>query len=453
MPTIYDIAQLQPLAAIGRAHGVRFRLRGGVATRLVMQMDNAAWGRPADLFSLTPFLSDVDLVHSGQPKQTRQIMEAIQGSVPGAECVRWELWSKEDEAAAQADWAQGNLIPARLLSIGDDPLGSVADPAGGLEDLRKRHFRYVRTPLYLQSPLFRAGRDLEVFSALLFLQTLAEAGISDNLDTLRAQSGWAAVQAVFADARSDWIQRRRLEEHAPLRDRLVRLVLAAIAWHRTPREFHQVATASGLRAYLTAVTGPGNPVQLPDPLHSFLTDEFSPSHDPWAEPSAFCISPVLGGDSRRLPLVLSGALWTNVPPPNLPPLAAGLQIALVSPPLPVAPGGAVTGWPGSMVDPMSTVARLVSDADEFIHLHLWPTGTARPVPAACQVEDLSALLLLEGEQLSEPVVIAPACVAERRSAQPGAGLSLRLNCYGALAALARSASLSARIILVHLGNG
>ena len=89
------------------------------------------------------------------------------------------------------------------------------DPAGGLRDIAARRFRYARSPLFRQSQLHRAGRDIEAFSALLYLQPLAEASIP--ADAQAAQPGWVEVSAVFADGLSDVSLVPMLQQHAYLR--------------------------------------------------------------------------------------------------------------------------------------------------------------------------------------------------------------------------------------------
>lgn len=48
------------------------------------------------LFELAPFLSDVDLQHTGTSHQTAGIRKAILSSVPFAENFRWDIFSEEE---------------------------------------------------------------------------------------------------------------------------------------------------------------------------------------------------------------------------------------------------------------------------------------------------------------------------------------------------------------------
>src|SRR5690242_10552140 len=98
MPYISDIAQLGELSEIGRQFGVKFRLHGGVASRLVRRAIGRTVFEPFDLFDLTPFTADVDLLHSGTETQTPDILAAIFFTVPGADCFRWELRTESSQA-------------------------------------------------------------------------------------------------------------------------------------------------------------------------------------------------------------------------------------------------------------------------------------------------------------------------------------------------------------------
>ena len=65
MVSLWDIEALRPLERVGRRHSVSFILRGGAAFRAALAMAPATPARSVDLFDLTPFTADVDLLHSG----------------------------------------------------------------------------------------------------------------------------------------------------------------------------------------------------------------------------------------------------------------------------------------------------------------------------------------------------------------------------------------------------
>jgi hypothetical protein len=179
MPTIYDIEQLRALANIADSLSVRFKLHGGVAFRFALEQVRAGQGElssKADLFDLAPFTADVDLLHSGPNLKTDQVRNAILLHVPHADCFRWEVRSEltqSDFTVASAHEAQ---IPARSLSL---TAFGFEDPLNGMDDINSRRFRFIRKPFYRElSPLYKKGRSLELFPALIYLQTLFEAHLS-----------------------------------------------------------------------------------------------------------------------------------------------------------------------------------------------------------------------------------------------------------------------------------
>src|SRR5258708_1178710 len=115
-----------------------------------------------------------------------------------ADCFRWEIRSQSDQKIIQDSAPSGPAIPARQLSL---TANGIKDPYGGLLDIRARSFRFFRNLSYRQSPLFLGGRHLEVFAALLYLQTLFEAGLTP--EELTEQPGRSDARSVFFDATED----------------------------------------------------------------------------------------------------------------------------------------------------------------------------------------------------------------------------------------------------------
>jgi hypothetical protein len=448
MPTIWDIDELRPLEGIGQRHGLAFTLRGGAAFRLALRLNSAGEldNSPISLFELARFTADIDLVHTGQPETTGELLDAILSEVPSAECFRWELRSESEDRIYQDQLARGNFVPARLIRVGEDPVKGLIDPANGRADIQTREFRYHRNPLFRLSPLFLAGRDLEIFSALLYMQTLFEAGVTE-LD--RAQPGWQAAQAVFRDASSDREVRRQLEQHAYLRCRLRYLLVNTVAAHPSRVVFQRVAEAIGLRGFIAAVAGASRPVQLNQDLLRFLTTD---------ETKSFVLvsSARLGGDTLRLPLTTDEWLFASslgtTAPSYVPRLGPNQQLALVSPELEIEPGSSASSRaapsgpqefvcfelsftplsPASEVEPRPRTASQPTAGRDMPRLDLYRINN----------EDLSGFLTFRKAGSKEWLPLAlPNVVEQRRwSHDRDYRIAIRINCLGLIEALAPSAA-------------
>jgi hypothetical protein len=416
MPTIWDIEQLRPLEAIGKNSEVSFTLRGGVAFRFALKLNSVGDidKSPIDLFDLTPFTADVDLVHSGPPEKTAQLLDAILANVPGAECFRWELQSALEDQRFQDGLSRGNFVPARLLRVSDDPVVGLIDPVNGLADIKRGQFRYHRNPMFRVSPLAQAGQDLGVFSALLYLQTLFEGSLTTPEEF---QPGWKDAAAVFEDAASDREMLRQLEEHAYLRCRLRYLLVNAVAAHPSRSEFKHISDKIGLREFVSAVAGPNRPIQMdPTFLNFLITDQVS---------SFVLVSSArLSGDTLRLQLTTDD--WPpehslHAATPGVPQMGPDQEILVVSPELPVEPG-------------MSVSSRAASaGTQEFIYFDLCPDDPSHELPLI-KDEDLSAFLMVSKSEEGGWVPFALPSVVERRR-PVGVKTAIRINCLGLLETL------------------
>ena len=250
LPSISDIEQLRYLDPIARKIGVRFRLNGGVAFRCALQF-TAEHKIPLSLFDLVPLTSDIDLVHSGAEKQNSEILRKIIEQVPDAECFRWEIRSQAAQRYFDKLQPSGGVIPARTISLTDGPDGTVVDPAFGHDEIVSKRFRYFINPFFKSAPLYRAGRDLPALSALLYLQTLFEAGI--DVSSLNNQPGWTAAVEAFSKS-SDHECQGLLQQHAYLRSRLRYLLINAFLSAPKREIFFQAAREVGLRDFLKTVS-------------------------------------------------------------------------------------------------------------------------------------------------------------------------------------------------------
>jgi hypothetical protein len=423
MPTLWDIQQLRPLEQIGRRRNVAFKVRGGTALRAVLAHKREPSIQTLDLFDLTPFTADVDLTHSGEATLTPSLVDEILSEVPNGECFRWDLQSAEDIQAAAGDRLYTNVLPARLIELsGVAP--EVIDPANGLRDVYQASYRYFRDPRYRQSGLFRSGRNLEAFSALLYLQTLGEADIVGD-EQIR-QPGWRDVKEVFQTADGEIHQ--HLQEYPYLRSRLRRLLVNAAAPYAR-EDFVRTATQSGLAEFIRSVA---ESARIPYPLRAIL-------EEPTAADASFCESDRIKGDTYRLEAWPGG--WGFADDTlDLPRLDSSIHVVAVSPPLLLNAGDATASY-GS-----DTEQVVPPTGQEFVHLEL-PEYFDFAYYSDISETDLSAFLMVsDGEWRSYPLP----SVVHRRRFRGGTKerATIRMNCLGLLEEASRFGIVNARIVLV-----
>jgi len=182
--SLADIQGLEPVRVIASRFGVAITAHGSLLTRLAVAPTSS-------IHDLVPFLSDLDLAHDGTPAQTAELLAAILTEIPFADAMRIQLRDRELDKHYRIAAAFSGIVPALTLRLGID--GGIEDGWGGIRDIASGEFRYIRNGFYRDSPLYRSGRDLEVFSALLYLRTLAscelstapQPGFDDALEVLR----------------------------------------------------------------------------------------------------------------------------------------------------------------------------------------------------------------------------------------------------------------------------
>ena len=172
MPSIFDIEQLRSLRPFSEGTGEQFVLHGGVAYRYALRL-TGPWksdARSIDLFDLTPFTADIDLLHSGKFARTPVVKRHVLRNVPNADCFRWEIRSEQSQNQYRRVLPHSAAIPARQISLSQD---GFVDPLNGLADIQERAFRYVRNERFRWSPLYMEGRDLEVlFRSAVYADSL-----------------------------------------------------------------------------------------------------------------------------------------------------------------------------------------------------------------------------------------------------------------------------------------
>jgi hypothetical protein len=171
LPRLHELPPFSCFADLAREFGVEFTLYGGAAARTAMYLEY----RPShafDLFDVAPFTSDIDLRHTGSEEQTPLIRDAIRERVPFASWCRWSLLNAEKSALAQDNMDLSTRVPLR--SIRFETKQETDLPADALSDLLTGQVSVFRNTGFSSSGLAKSDRDLEVFGALLALNTLVD---------------------------------------------------------------------------------------------------------------------------------------------------------------------------------------------------------------------------------------------------------------------------------------
>jgi hypothetical protein len=204
-----SIPALVPLAEVSRRQNVRLTIRGSLVRRLVRtaisdsadSMEGGLYSHDL-LFRLTPFLSDIDVEHSGPPELNSTIHDELVSSVPAASAIRLEVRSEDESKPFLEAKKFQAFAPILSLSLSSD---GFHDPDGGAVDVAELRYRFRANSRYPLSPLYRSGRDLEVFGMLVFLKAVLEDGArtpDDFVANLELAAKFAdAVQSAYLRAR------------------------------------------------------------------------------------------------------------------------------------------------------------------------------------------------------------------------------------------------------------
>lgn len=336
---LLDVPGLEGLAKTCQEMGVTLTAHGGLVRRLAQARAGEASARIPDVYGLTPFGSDIDLVHDGPPELTPSVLRSIASHVPGSESFRWEVRSEAEDVRFQQALQTSDIVPVNLLRLSTRARSGFEDPWEALDDIHKSAYRFIRNGFYPTSPRFRAGRDLELFAALLYLRALADAGRvgAENPDLLNvAKPGESAVRDVLTEAMSRTTA-IKLQESAYLRARLRQLVRnLAVSMSRSARSrLPAIGDLSDLLRYLEDQV----------PALRGMVAVFC------ADPSATIVgSERLGGDTYRLPPMTEGWVTAEeaaetlneairmLPHPRRPSLPEDHRVVLASQPLAIEAG-------------------------------------------------------------------------------------------------------------------
>lgn len=430
MNPVWQIPQLQHIERVARRFGVSITLRGGVAFRFALF--NHRQSPPIerlDLFDLAPFTADVDLSHSGATEITRPLLDAILEEGQSAECFRWELRAGGTMSAPRQSLTS-NFVPARLIEIVQSPDEGIVDPAGGLTDIKEGRYRYFRNPLFKQSHRYQAGRDIEAFSALLYLQTLAEAGISEPSN----QPGWSSMRDVFAAASEDPDLPLLVQQHAYLRGRLRHLLRAVAAAYPSRDAFRGIAEQAGLSPWLRRLDSGKGALGLDTGLAATVgLDEIHRS-------GALIASDRIGGDTYRLDA--PSTAWAQSAPAemNFPKLGEHQHVLLVSPEITVSEGA----WENAYYTSLGELeAGSWKFRQQFIYANISPYALPPLkfediLDSGLEDINISAITMLKNKEGQwSPFSFSTTATTQRGDGGQIGGqirqLSLRINCLGLLA--------------------
>ena len=431
--TLFDVPGLEQLRRVCDEFKVDFIATGG----LVRNLAHAMFGKPydtsePDLFSLTPFTSDIDLIHTGDDSLTPQIMNAILSEIPAADCFRWQVRSVSANAIYWEAMKANSIIPVNLMSLSTNGQDSIRDPWNAItRDILGRNYRFIRNGFYEQSPLYRSGRDLELFSVLLYARVLLDAGIAAS--DFQQQQGLDDARQVIRDA-INYQTATALQESAQLRARMKYLFGNIFFAASSANDFGTLLAYLGLEEFFAYLESSGVSMHLPE----------SPDVSRKTEVFATTTSAHVGGDFFRVPDsnepwaagqeandILLDALQAVPPAPNLRDrklsLGAGQEVLLASPPMPinygVAPSSGLEGTPRhefahfSITLPEETWESFgrpdETDMTAILAFDSFENGTTTyrffPVPTVCDIREWSSARVPSGKHLR-----------------------LRVNCWGLL---------------------
>src|SRR5207248_3192416 len=106
--------EMEALESAARSLEISLTFGGGAVRRWTL-LTGSGETDSSSLFDVAPFLSDIDLSHSGPPDRTADLQRLIWETVPFSEYFRWHI---QDRAQAEffAEVAlTSSIIPANLM--------------------------------------------------------------------------------------------------------------------------------------------------------------------------------------------------------------------------------------------------------------------------------------------------------------------------------------------------
>jgi len=246
--SLTSIPGLEPLADIAKDLKVRIGAIGSLCRRLLwaQETDFAA----QDVFDLAPFTSDIDIVHTGDDDDSKELLQQIIERVPFAEMLRWQVLSKDRYKSLQSARLVASVVPQDNLELWNDGL---VDRDGARAELRKKRFSLKRRPNIRASDLFNEGHYLECFSALIYLRNLVQAQpfVQMTDAALARSSGVADAGRIFKES-VDLGDGKKLADVRYLTTRMIYLLASFATSCGTSGLMDRLLTATSLDAMLDA---------------------------------------------------------------------------------------------------------------------------------------------------------------------------------------------------------
>ncbi len=219
--TLYEVPGFDGVREVTKQFAIDLTIHGGFVRRMVTAFRESR-ERLQHPEELAFFSSDIDVIHSGTTPQTPAITEAITTAIPFGESIRWQIKSSEENAVFDSALPFNGVVPANLMSLATSSDWGIKDEWHGQNDIWAKSYRYIRNGFYKKSPLYQAGRDLEIFSALLYFKVLVDEHIVGK--DIEKQPGWGDAKTVIHSACSSPSMLASLQESAYLRARLLYLM-------------------------------------------------------------------------------------------------------------------------------------------------------------------------------------------------------------------------------------
>jgi len=136
------------------------------------------------------------------------------------------------------------------MSLSTDPHFGFRDPWAGGRDFENNSFRYIRNGFYSNSPLYKSGRDLEFFSAILYFRLLLESSKSNNWES---HPGWTDASSVITDAIENERVPISFADNSYLVSRLTYLLKGLAVCANSSRALSSIVDQSKLRQLLQLI--------------------------------------------------------------------------------------------------------------------------------------------------------------------------------------------------------
>ena len=207
--SLSDVSDLEGIAQASDVLNVSFQAYGSLIRSIVRNVAKGTWPRP--LFDVVPFAGDIDLIHSGRSSETPKVIKALSDAVPLFRCFRWSVIAQDSIYVKQRRF--NSVIPACDVFLSSDPYVGWTDRHNGTEQIQRDRYGFRRNDAYRESPLFKAEKDLELFSALIYFRVILESDARREFESMPGyESAVTVVQTFTEDVeilnRSDFLRRR-----------------------------------------------------------------------------------------------------------------------------------------------------------------------------------------------------------------------------------------------------